>query len=139
MGLIGRKENIERIDTSIVIRLIVGDDPKNCQKAEKLMAKKHKLFVFEDTAMMETVFVLSKVYKYPREKVVAGINLISRFDNIYFNKGLIEDALNLYLAHPKLSFVDCYLAASAALSGELPLWTLDHKLATQIPAAREIK
>ena len=64
MGVIRRKEDIEHIDTNIVIRLIVGDDPKNYKKARKLMAKKHKTFIFEDSAMMEVVFILSKIYKY---------------------------------------------------------------------------
>ncbi len=138
MGLIRKKEGIEHIDTNIIIRLIVGDSPKNYQKAIKLISKKQKMFVFEDMAMMEVVFVLSKIYKYTREEVVTGISLISKFENICFNKGLIEDALNLYVSHPKLSFVDCYLAVATASSDEKPLWTLDHKLAAQCPVAREL-
>ena len=136
MGLVSKKANIEHIDTSIVVRLIVGDDPKNYLKVKKLISKKHKTFILEDSAMMEVVFVLSKIYKYPREKVVAGINFISNFENICFNKGLIEDALNLYVKHPKLSFVDCYLAVITELSQEKPLWTLDKKLAAQSPVAK---
>ena len=138
MGLISAKEGIEHIDTSIIIRLIVGDSPKNYQKARKLLSHKHKTFVFEDTAMMAVVFVLSKVYKYSREEVVTGINLISKFENICFNKGLIEGVLDLYVSHPKLSFVDCYLATITELSQEKPLWTLDHKLASQCPVAQEL-
>ena len=136
MGLVSKKANIEHIDTSIVVRLIVGDDPKNYLKVKKLISKKHKTFILEDSAMMEVVFVLSKIYKYPREKVVAGINFISNFENICFNKGLIEDSLNLYVDHPKLSFVDCYLTAATAISQETPLWTLDRKLAAQSPVAK---
>lgn len=137
MGIIRKKEGIEHIDTSVIIRLIVGDAPKNYQKAKKLLSQKHKTFVFEDAAMMEVVFVLSKVYHYSRAEVVAGIALISRFDNIFFNKGLIEDALNLYKDHPKLSFVDCYLAAITSITDETPLWTFDKKLLTQCPVAQE--
>lgn len=136
MGIISKKAGIEHIDTSIAIRLIVGDDPKNYLKAKKLISKKHKTFVLEDSAMMEVVFVLSKIYKYPREKVVVGINFISSFENICFNKGLIEDSLNLYVKHPKLSFVDCYLTAATAISQETPLWTLDKKLAAQSTVAK---
>ena len=67
---------------------------------------------------------------------MAGISFISDFENIYFNKGLIEDSLSLYVKHPKLSFVDCYLAVITELSQEKPLWTLDKKLATQVPVAQ---
>ena len=135
----GIKDDIEHIDTNIVIRLITGDDPKCYKKAKKLVSQKDKLFVFEDSAMMEVVFVLSgDNYNYTREEVFAGISFIASFDNIVFNKGLIGDALDLYVAHPKLSFVDCYLAAATALSQEAPLWTLDHKLTAQCPVARAL-
>ena len=139
MGLIRAKEGIEHIDTNIVVRLITGDDYKNYKKAKKLISQKNKIFVFEDAAMMEVIYVLSgEYYKYSRAEVVAGINFISKFENVYFNKGLIEDALNLYIDHPELSFVDCYLAATTNLSGEMPLWTLDHKLATQCSVAKAL-
>ena len=139
MGLIRVKEGIEHIDTNIVVRLITGDDYKNYKKAKKLISQKNKTFVFEDAAMMEVVYVLSGgEYNYSRDRVVTGINFISSFENICFNKGLIEDALNLYVSRPKLSFVDCYLAVATALSDEKPLWTLDHKLAAQCPVAREL-
>lgn len=138
MGIISRKAGIEHIDTNIIVRLITGDDSKNYKKAQKLISQKNKIFIFEDAAMMEIVYVLSsKSYNYSREEVVAGINLISEFDNIYFNKGLIEDALNIYVNHPKLSFVDCYLAAITNITGETPLWTFDKKLLAQCPIARE--
>lgn len=139
MGLIRVKEGVEHIDTNIIVRLIANDDSKNYKKARKLISQKNKTFVFEDAAMMEVVYVLSgEYYKYSREEVATGINFVSSFENIYFNKGLIEDTLNLYVSHPKLSFVDCYLAAATNLSGEAPLWTLDHKLATQCSVAREL-
>lgn len=135
----GIKENIEHIDTNIVVRLITGDNPKQYKKAKKLVCKKNKTFIFEDSAMMEVVYVLSgKIYNYPRNKIAEGIKLISRFESIYYNKGLIEDSLNLYVANPSLSYVDCYLAAVTNLSGEKPLWTFDHKLAIKCPVAKEL-
>ena len=135
----GIKSNVEHIDTNILIRLITQDDPQMVQRAEKLIAKKNKIYVFEDAAMMEVVFVLTgDQYRYSREEASESIKAVMLLQNIVFNKGLIEDALNLYVAHPKLSFVDCYLAAVTALSQETPLWTLDHKLAAQCSVAREL-
>lgn len=138
MGIISRKAGIEHIDTNIIVRLITGDDPKNYKKAKKLIAQKNKTFIFEDAAMMEVVYVLSsKNYNYSRDEIAAGIDFISKFDNIYFNKGLIKDTLNIYVDHPKLSFVDCYLAAITNITQETPLWTFDKKLIAQCPVARE--
>lgn len=135
----GVKDGVEHIDTNILVRLITQDDPRAVEKAEKLVANRDKVYVFEDAAMMEVVFVLTgDQYRYSREQAAESIMAMMAISNIYFNKGLIEDALNLYVSHPKLSFVDCYLAAVTALSGEAPLWTLDRKLAAQCPVAKSL-
>ena len=135
----GIKENIEHIDTNIIVRLITQDDPKMVKRAEKLIAKKHKTYIFEDPAMMEVVFVLTgDYYRYTRKEVSESIKAIMHFENICFNRGLIKDSLDLYVSHPKLSFVDYYLAATTNLSNEKPLWTFDHKLASQCTVAKEL-
>ena len=140
MGLISKKAGIEHIDTNIVIRLIAQDNERMTKKAEKLLSKKDKTFVFEDAAMMEVVFVLTRGgYNFTRKETADSINAFLKTENIYCNKGLIEDALNLFVKHPKLSFVDCYLAAITELSQEKPLWTLDKTLAKKLPSvAREL-
>ena len=139
MGLIRKKAGVEHIDTNIIIRLITRDDEKMTKKAEALVSKTNKVYVFEDAAMMEVIFVLSgAIYHRSREQVRDAIKTIMNFDNIFFNKSLIGEALNLYVAHPKLSFVDCYLAAATIISGETPLWTLDHKLAAQCKVAKAL-
>lgn len=137
MGLIRKKEGIEHIDTNIAVRLIAGDDLKNYEKAKKLIAKKNKIYVLEDASIMEVVFVLSgATYRYSRENIARGIRFLMSFENIFFNKSIIEGALDLYVSHPKLSFTDCYLAVIAETSDEVPLWTLDRKLAAQCSAAK---
>lgn len=139
MGIIPKKAGVEHIDTNIVIRLITGDDPKNYEKAKKLISKKGKTYVLEDAAIMEVVFVLSgNTYHFSREEVATGIKFIMGFNNIYFNKSIVTGALDIYVSHPKLSFTDCYLAIITETSGETPLWTLDHKLAAQCKVAKEI-
>ena len=139
MGIIGRKDGIEHVDTNILVRMIAEDDPKLTKKAKKLFSHKEKLYVFEDSAMMELVYVLSgSIYNKNREQVAAGIKTAMLLPNLVCNKGLIEDSLDLYVSHPKLSFVDCYLAAATNLSNEKPLWTFDHKLAAQCSVAREL-
>ena len=88
--------------------------------------------------MMELVFVLtSKVYEYSREEVSEKIKSVMKLENLVCNKSIIESALDVYVTHPKLSFVDCYLAIVAETSGETPLWTFDKKLLAQCPIARE--
>ncbi len=139
MGIIRRKEGIEHIDANIVVRLITRDDENQLEKIRRLFSRREKLYVFEDNAMMEVVFVLSgKIYQYSREKIAAKIKSIMELPNLVCNKSVIEGALDIYVAHPKLSFVDSYLAVVTEASGETPLWTLDHKLAAQCKVAREL-
>lgn len=139
MGIISRKDGIEHIDTNIMVRLVTKDDEKMLKKIKKLFSQKEKLFVFEDSAMMELVYVLStSVYHYERIVISEKIKKIMKLSNLVCNKGLIEDSLDLYVANPSLSYVDCYLAAVTNISGEKPLWTFDHKLALKCPVAKEL-
>ena len=139
MGLKGKKANYEHIDANIIIRLIVRDDAKMVKKAEKLISKKDKVYILEDATIMEIVFILTgSLYNYTRKEAARSIKTVMEIENIYLNKGAIEDALDLYVGHPKLSFTDCYLASITTISGETPLWTFDHKLAMQCPVAREL-
>ena len=139
MGLRSKKDGIEHIDTNVMVRLITRDDEKMLKKVKKLISHKEKLYIFEDAAMMEVVFVLSGgLYRYTRKEIAEKIKSIMEIENIVFNHGIISAALDLYASHPKLSFVDCYLAIMTDTSQEKPLWTFDRKLAAQCPVAREL-
>lgn len=138
MGIISRKEGIEHIDTNIMVRIITEDNPELTKKAKKLFTKKTMYYVFEDSATMELVYVLSgSVYHWNREQVARGIKTAIKLPNLICNKSIIEGALDFYVSHPKLSFVDCYLAIVTDATQEKPLWTFDKKLISQCPFAKE--
>lgn len=138
MGLRSVKEGIERLDTNILVRLITKDNLKQVKRAKKLFSREDKLYIFEDAAMMEVVYVLAgSVYNFTREQIARDIKNVMQIPNLACNKSVIEGALDVYVSHPKLSFVDCYLAVVADTTRELPLWTFDKKLLTQCPIARE--
>ena len=136
----GVKTNIAHIDTNIIVRLITQDNSAEVKKAEKLIEDKHNIYVLEDAALMEVVFVLmGDFYHFSRQDVADSIKTVMAIDNIYLNKSVISHTLDMFVAHPKLSFVDCYLATVTDLSGETPLWTLDQKLAHQSPIAKLVQ
>ena len=138
MGLKNRKEGIEHIDTNILVRLITKDNQAQLKKIKKLFSQRNKLYVFEDSAMMEVIFVLSGPhYNFARDQIARDVNNIMLIPNLVCNKPIIEGALDLYVSQPKLSFVDCYLAVISETSGETPLWTFDRRLVAQCPIARE--
>ena len=138
MGIISKKAGIEHIDANIMIRLITMDNPEMARRAKKLISKKNKVYILEDTIIMELVFVLTgNHYNLTRQEAAESIKTALAIESIYCNKSIIESALDLYVSHPKLSFVDCYLAIITDTTQEKPLWTFDKKLLAQCPLARE--
>jgi predicted nucleic acid-binding protein len=57
-------------------------------------------------------------------------------NTIQCSRELFKEVLPAYTSHPKLSFVDCYLAILAQRTEAAPLLTFDKKLANQLPTAQ---
>lgn len=129
--------NCESLDTNILLRLITNDNPGQHQRALQLISRKNILYVIDDLAISEMVYVLTRDYRYSRPHIRKVILETLLLPNLSCNYGLAEDVLNLYVKHPSFSFDDCYLVAKANLSQATPLWTFDHKLAIQSPIAQE--
>ena len=90
----------------------------------------------EDAALIETVFVLEKLKKIRRNTIAQAIQAIIEKETIRCGRELFMEILPAYTSHPKLSFVDCYLEALARRNGAAPLYTFDHKLASQLSGAQ---
>ncbi|MDR2063704.1 MAG: PIN domain-containing protein [Candidatus Nomurabacteria bacterium] len=127
---------IESLDTSILVRLITGDIPHQCQKARHIINRPVNYHV-ADIAIVELVYVLENYYHYDRAHINEALFSIIDLPNIKCNRALFQSALPIYLAHPKLSFVDCCLTEYARLKQSEPLWTFDKKLAMQSGTAKE--
>ena len=125
------------LDTSVIVRILTGDNPTLCKKILKLFSQ-DLAFVISDLAISETIYVLETVYRKSREEI--GDLLLfffTRYDDIFqYNRDLTASALPFYLSHPKLSFNDCALASLSELNHAEPLFTLDKKLATQHASAK---
>ncbi|MDR3201152.1 MAG: hypothetical protein LBT68_06790, partial [Spirochaetales bacterium] len=76
-----------------------------------------------------------KVKKIGRAAINQAVLAVMTQSHIKCNREIFRDTLPLYVKHPKLSFVDCYLCVVAERSDAAPLLTFDEKLAKQIPAA----
>ena len=122
------------LDANVVLRLLLNDVPEQHEAVLKLLDQASGQFVVADTAIMETVFALSKHYGLTRAVVVEAIRGLMSLTEIKCNQVLFEKALPLYARHPKLSFEDCCLASYAELTDASPLWTFDRKLANQTTA-----
>lgn len=70
------------IDTNVILRLIVGDDPQQLAVARALIASERVLVPL--TATLECEWVLRSFYKYPPGAIAGAIDAMMVLDNIEF-------------------------------------------------------
>lgn len=124
------------LDTNILLRAILNDIPEQSQKITELLDSNDTTFHIADLAIMETVYVLQTAYFRTRQEIVRDLSILFCIRNINCNKNLFEKVFPIFLDHPKLSFADCCLSTYAELGQATPLYTLDHKLASQLNSAK---
>lgn len=120
------------LDTNVLLRLILQDQPKLVAQAKELLAK-HDMFAVADVAILEVIYVLGGYYEYTRQEIVGVINQLIRNQHLNLNRPLFERVLPLYAAHPTESISDCCLATYAKLNNATPLYTFDKKFARDVP------
>lgn len=79
------------IDTNIVVRLLVNDDPLQTARAVALF-KANKIFITK-TVVLESEWVLRAVYGLDRKKVNASIRALISIEDV-----VIEDDAELFAA-----------------------------------------
>ena len=121
------------LDANVILRMLLNDVPIHHSAALALLSSGDS-FAVSDTAMIETIFVLGRAYGLTREQQREAVVGVLGQPQISGSLELFEAAFELYLAHPKLSFEDCYLVSVADSTGMEPLWTFDRKLANQTSA-----
>ena len=131
----------DSIDTNIVLRCILGDVPRQRSLAVSILKSSESLHYLSNQALLECIYVLEITEEMTRREVVDLLTFfLARFsDKIIYDRALTKLAFPLYLSHPKLSWVDCALAAEAELSHHEPLLTFDRKLANQLPQAKLVE
>lgn len=126
--------NNASLDTNCLLRWLLWDLPDQAVAVDKALCGDRKYDV-ADAAVIEMVFVLEKVYSLPRTIIRDFVLVILSRREINSNKVLFNVVIEDYVKHPALSFMDCFLAGLAELSGAIPLLTFDKKLAHQLDSA----
>ncbi|MFZ1361282.1 MAG: PIN domain-containing protein [Candidatus Saccharimonadales bacterium] len=126
------------LDTSAIIRLLTNDIPAKRQQVAALIEATQGALVVPDVAIMETVFVLGRIYQFTRQEIARSVQAVMSIEQVECSQLLIDDALALFVDAPALSFEDCYLAAAAKHHDAAPFYTFDKKLAKQAPATQLI-
>ena len=118
------------LDTNVVLRLIVGDDPKQAQAAEKLVASEP--CTVAPSVLMECEWMLRGSYKVDPALIAASFRDLLALQNIdALDPVLTQQALQGYEAG--LDFADA-LHAAQRRDGERFV-TFDRQLARRAPKA----
>ena len=126
------------LDTNILVRLLVQDDPHQTAVVHQLLAHSiqnaETLFV-PVTVSLELEWVLRARYGFAKADIVHTLSTLLRAVELSFES---EPALEMALLHYEQSsadYADCLHVALAELAQAQPLWTFD-KAAAKTPGAR---
>lgn len=129
---------VSSLDTSLIVRVITGDDSDKRLKVLELLSEDNHIFHVFTPALMETIYVLEKIYGLPRLDLINKLAFfLERFsDNLVYDQRLTRIAFPMYLEHHQLSFGDCLLSACAEVGSAEPLFTFDKNLAKKSSSAK---
>ena len=108
------------LDTNVLIRFLVHDDPVQSPQADALFAHADGgecMLILTDVAIAESVWVLSVAYKIERGRIADSLStLMGKAGIRCLNRECMLDALARFKS-TTCDFLDCYLAAMAVDSG----------------------
>jgi predicted nucleic acid-binding protein len=128
-------------DTNVIVRYLVADDPVLHAKAKEFFDRVRNggaRAVILEGVVAECVYVLTKIYRVPRDRAAAGLIDLLRYKGIANDDRLeLIQALSLF-SEENLDIVDCILCAKAAAAGER-LFTFDGELNRLVNRARPMR
>lgn len=111
------------LDTNALARLLIIDDPAQCQAVQRLVEQQRVLLL--RTVLLETEWLLRSRFKLQRELILGFFKGLAETENCVFeDEVLVRGALDGY--QQGLDFAD---AMHLAFAGENTLHTFDEKLA----------
>lgn len=114
------------IDTNLIIRFLVNDDPQKVSRVENLLKNRKNKNILLDTVLAEIIWVLSSYYELSKKEVVEKTRALIHVDSIECNAFLLNRALTIW-EEKNISYIDAYLVAVAEL-GNMILYTYDQRL-----------
>jgi len=122
------------VDTNVLVRLVIGDDPVQVAAAEEYVASGAWV---SHVALVECVWVLKSVYSVLHSRLVAAIEALRDHEVLVLQEpDVVAAALAIFREHPKVEFSDCLVLEIARKAGHIPLGTFDRALAKQPGAER---
>jgi predicted nucleic acid-binding protein len=116
------------LDTSVIVRYFMEDVPEKIERVRRVVEQEPELAIAPVT-LAETLYVLTRTYKVPREVVVDHLVALVQRRNIQvhgIDKGTVIQALLLCRPSGRVSFTDALMWAVARSAGTgSVVYTLD--------------
>ena len=118
-----RGVSMRAVDTNVLVRLIVRDDPAQVEKAEAFVA--HGAWVSQ-IVLAETVWVLESVYGLDRAQITTVVTMLVEHDRVTLqDEDVIRSAHSAFERNRLVGFTDCLVVEAARKAGRLPVGTFD--------------
>ena len=115
------------IDTNVLVRVLVRDDPKQAQAADAYIAQGAWI---SHLVLAETMWVLDAVYDRSAAQIADAIeSLLNHTSLSVQHEHVVSNALAQFRTRPTLGFSDCLLVEIAHSAGHTPVGTFDRNLA----------
>jgi predicted nucleic-acid-binding protein len=117
---------MKSVDTNVLVRLIVRDDPIQTRSAERFIASGAWI---SHLVLAETIWVMESVYdRNPTQLATAIEMLLSHQQLVMQDADTVAAALESFIEKPRSDFSDHLILEIARKAGQLPLGTLDRNL-----------
>ncbi len=122
---------MEVLDTNLIIRHLTQDNPEHSERARRVFAAVEageRTLRLREGVLVESVQVLSSktLYNLPRAEIHRHLTRLIKLPSIKIRpKRAYLRALDLYLAHSHLSFVDCLCIAHAEREADRAVLSFD--------------
>lgn len=114
------------IDTNVLVRLLVRDDPRQLDAAEKFIVKGAWV---SNIVLVEALWVLDAVYARSPAQIVAAVErLLAHVELTLQDADIVAATLGHFRAKPALGFAGCLVLEVARKAGHEPLGTFDRQL-----------
>ncbi|QQG47472.1 MAG: PIN domain-containing protein, partial [Candidatus Woesebacteria bacterium] len=111
------------IDTNLIIRFLVNDDPKKAFRVKSLFLNKKTKNILLDVIVAEIIWVLSSYYELEKLSVIEKVRALIHLETVECNKDLIERSLSIWERN-NISYIDSYIAAFSEIH-EIKIYSYD--------------
>jgi predicted nucleic-acid-binding protein len=115
------------VDTNVVVRLVVRDEPKQVSAAENFIAGGAWV---SHLVLAETIWVLDAVYERSAEQIAIAVEMLLNHESLTLQDAdVVTSALEQFRKRPVVGFSDCLILETARKAGHTPLGTFDRQFA----------